>query len=231
MGLVLYSLAGWKIADFGLTSEGTSRLFYTTTGARGTACYRAPELLQFPKATYNNKVDIWSMGCIMYEIIFGRKAFNNDWEVFKHSESSEPTRFPNAIFDGYADTDISQELALISEMLSFDPSYRPAARSLTERFSEKCSSRSNIPTSPSPRAIPRFERFPRILSLDDGGIRGLSSLFILRGIMEKIRAQTKATETPLPCQYFDLIGGSGTGGLIAIMLGLLEMANSIEGTY
>jgi patatin-like phospholipase/acyl hydrolase len=65
--------------------------------------------------------------------------------------------------------------------------------------------------------------FPRILLLDDGGIRGLTSLFILREIMEEIRAQTKATETPLPCQYFDLIGGSGTGGLIAIMLGRLWM--------
>jgi patatin-like phospholipase/acyl hydrolase len=32
-----------------------------------------------------------------------------------------------------------------------------------------------------------------------------------------------ATETPLPCQYFDLIGGTGTGGLIAIMLGRLGM--------
>jgi len=208
--------------------------------SRGTDCYRAPELLQFPKATYNNKVDIWSMGCILYEIALGQKPFNNDWEVLKRSESSDPIRLPIAV-QGSADTDFPEELALISEMLSFDPSYRPAARSLTERFSEICSSRSNIPTFPSARAtffsnsrrtpVPEFKPFPRILSLDDGGIRGLSSLFILRGIMEEIRSQTKAMEIPLPCQYFDLIGGSGTGGLIAIMLGLLEMVNSIEGPY
>src|SRR5277367_5181398 len=80
-------------------------------------------------------------------------------------------------------------------------------------------------------SISKIKPIPRILSLDDGGIRGLSSLFILRGIMEEIRSQTKAMEIPLPCQYFDLIGGSGTGGLIAIMLGLLEMVNSIEGPY
>ena len=28
---------------------------------------------------------------------------------------------------------------------------------------------------------------------------------------------------PKPCEYFDLIGGTSTGGLIAIMLGLLGM--------
>src|SRR5271163_186403 len=64
---------------------------------------------------------------------------------------------------------------------------------------------------------------PRILSLDGGGVRGLSSLLILREIMEEIGRQTKTAETPLPCEYFDLIGGTSTGGLIAIMLGRLGM--------
>jgi patatin-like phospholipase/acyl hydrolase len=66
---------------------------------------------------------------------------------------------------------------------------------------------------------------PRILSLDGGGVRGLSSLLILREIMEDIEQRTGATETPRPCEYFDLIGGTSTGGLIAIMLGLLGMVH------
>jgi patatin-like phospholipase/acyl hydrolase len=41
--------------------------------------------------------------------------------------------------------------------------------------------------------------------------------------MEDIEQQTGASETPRPCDYFDLIGGTSTGGLIAIMLGLLGM--------
>jgi len=64
---------------------------------------------------------------------------------------------------------------------------------------------------------------PRILSLDGGGVRALSSLLIVREIMEEIQRQTSAAETPLPCEYFDLIGGTSTGGLIAIMLGRLGM--------
>jgi Patatin-like phospholipase len=64
---------------------------------------------------------------------------------------------------------------------------------------------------------------PRVLTLDGGGVRGLSSLLILREIMEDIERRTNADETPRPCEYFHLIGGTSTGGLIAIMLGRLGM--------
>jgi len=69
---------------------------------------------------------------------------------------------------------------------------------------------------------------PRLLSLDGGGVRGLSSLLILREIMEEIQRQSGREETPLPSQYFDLIGGTSTGGLIAIMLGRLRMVYLIR---
>ena len=68
----------------------------------------------------------------------------------------------------------------------------------------------------------------RILSFDGGGVRGLASLIILRGIMDNIHEEqikhgaTKSTP-PRPCEYFDLICGTSTGGLIAIMLGRLGM--------
>jgi patatin-like phospholipase/acyl hydrolase len=65
---------------------------------------------------------------------------------------------------------------------------------------------------------------PRILSLDGGGVRGLSSLVILGEIMEDIATRIDAPEAPKPSEYFDLIGGTSTGGLIAIMLGSLGMA-------
>ena len=68
-----------------------------------------------------------------------------------------------------------------------------------------------------------MQHVPKVLSLDGGGVRGLSSLLILREIMEDIERRIGADETPKPCEYFDLIGGTSTGGLMAIMLGLLGM--------
>ncbi|QRV93310.1 patatin-like phospholipase protein [Ceratobasidium sp. AG-Ba] len=60
-----------------------------------------------------------------------------------------------------------------------------------------------------------------ILSLDGGGVRGLSSLLILKAIMEHVHGPSG--EPLLPYQCFDLIVGTSTGGLIAIMLGRLQM--------
>ncbi|KAF2968835.1 hypothetical protein GQX73_g4720 [Xylaria multiplex] len=63
----------------------------------------------------------------------------------------------------------------------------------------------------------------RVLSLDGGGIRGKSSLLILENIMETIRQAKNLESVPKPCEYFNLIGGTSTGGIIAIMLGRLGM--------
>jgi hypothetical protein len=45
--------------------------------------------------------------------------------------------------------------------------------------------------------------------------------------MEEIQRRTGARDTPRPCEYFDLIGGTSTGGLIAIMLGRLRMVTCV----
>ncbi|KAG7410244.1 Phospholipase A I [Fusarium oxysporum f. sp. raphani] len=59
----------------------------------------------------------------------------------------------------------------------------------------------------------------RLLALDGGGVRGLSSLMILQNLMSTINPDSP----PKPCDYFDMISGTSTGGLIAIMLGRLRM--------
>ncbi|KAJ5995750.1 hypothetical protein N7481_002727 [Penicillium waksmanii] len=59
----------------------------------------------------------------------------------------------------------------------------------------------------------------RLLSLDGGGVRGLSIILIIKNLMERI----DQGNPPAPCEYFELIGGTSTGGLIAIMLGRMRM--------
>ncbi|EIW75500.1 FabD lysophospholipase-like protein [Coniophora puteana RWD-64-598 SS2] len=64
----------------------------------------------------------------------------------------------------------------------------------------------------------------RLLSIDGGGgVRGVSPLLIIREMMKRIQHQEGLTSMPAPHEYFDMIGGSGTGGLAAIMLGRLRM--------
>ncbi|KAF2797701.1 FabD/lysophospholipase-like protein [Melanomma pulvis-pyrius CBS 109.77] len=71
----------------------------------------------------------------------------------------------------------------------------------------------------------------RLLSLDGGGVRGLSSLMVLDDLMESIALEEKrlgkraqSDHSPLkPCDYFDLIGGTSTGGIIAILLSRLRL--------
>ena len=84
-----------------------------------------------------------------------------------------------------------------------------------------------------------------ILSLDGGGVRGLTSLLLLQELMSQVaileqeadRNALSSAYSPWvdsgtgdekqqgykPCHYFDYIGGTSTGGLIAIMLGRLRM--------
>ncbi|PNH45129.1 hypothetical protein VD0003_g9290 [Verticillium dahliae] len=60
----------------------------------------------------------------------------------------------------------------------------------------------------------------RLLALDGGGVRGLSSLMILRNLMTTIDPD----DPPKPCDYFDMIGGTSTGDLIAVLLGRVRMS-------
>ncbi|KAJ4247191.1 hypothetical protein NW762_013330 [Fusarium torreyae] len=68
----------------------------------------------------------------------------------------------------------------------------------------------------------------RVLSLDGGGVRGYSIFIIVQELMHRTFVEIegrapKRHEIPKPCDHFDLIVGTGTGGLIALMLGRLRL--------
>ncbi|CAE6375220.1 unnamed protein product [Rhizoctonia solani] len=60
------------------------------------------------------------------------------------------------------------------------------------------------------------------LGKDGGGVRGLSSLIILQEIMHRVENINTGRKIH-PYEYFDLIAGTGTGGISACMLGRLRM--------
>ena len=49
---------------------------------------------------------------------------------------------------------------------------------------------------------------PHFLCLDGGGVRGISSLYVLKAVMNKITGDPNAK----PCDYFDMMAGTSTGG-------------------
>jgi patatin-like phospholipase/acyl hydrolase len=65
---------------------------------------------------------------------------------------------------------------------------------------------------------------------DGGGVRGLSTLLILQDLMSQINVSLRnlrdtadAHNDVEPHEIFDLVAGTSTGGLIAVMLGKLGM--------
>ncbi|ORX97951.1 acyl transferase/acyl hydrolase/lysophospholipase [Clohesyomyces aquaticus] len=78
------------------------------------------------------------------------------------------------------------------------------------------------PDSPAPEANLVMTRETKVLlSLDGDGIRGLSTILLVESLINAIC--TKIGRRVDPFQIFDLIGGTSTGGTLAIMLGRLRM--------
>lgn len=131
---VLYSASGniWRVADFGTSSEATSKKLNTTRDARGTACYRAPEVIL--SGAYNNKTDIWALGCILFELCTGAKAFLGDWGVLGYAKGQtddSPSLFPVELTSKHNSPIFYDGLQVqIRAMLQSEPQGRPSAEKL-----------------------------------------------------------------------------------------------------
>ena len=73
----------------------------------------------------------------------------------------------------------------------------------------------------------------RILALDGGGIRGIFTVQILKRMEDLLRARQPAAERVnfRLCDYFDLIGGTSTGAIIAACLAVGRSVDEIEALY
>ncbi len=70
----------------------------------------------------------------------------------------------------------------------------------------------------------------RILALDGGGIKGALTLGFLEKIEEILRVRHQKEDLKL-CDYFDLIGGTSTGAIIAGALAIGKNAGEIKKMY
>src|SRR6476620_7182158 len=70
----------------------------------------------------------------------------------------------------------------------------------------------------------------RILCLDGGGIRGILTLEYL-GVVESMLRKRSGRDDFLLCDYFDLIGGTSTGSIIAAGLACGMSVGELKALY
>lgn len=106
-----------KLADFGFTREYEGKANCLQTWC-GTVCYSAPEMLKGEKYA-GEKVDVWSLGIILYALLCGELPFDEDDENdTKAKILKEEPKYPDRVPQPARE--------LISSMLSKRPLLRPA---------------------------------------------------------------------------------------------------------
>jgi serine/threonine protein kinase/tetratricopeptide (TPR) repeat protein len=152
-----------KICDFGIARLGhdiglTSRL--TGTGiAMGTPHYMSPE--QISGGQVDHRSDLYSLGCVLYEIATGVPPFDLDdaWAVLVgHRDTQpEPLRTHRAELPGFFDR-------VVLELLAKTPEERPAdASDLRQRIAVgRTGEQRHLPASAPPRPSGRVRLAPPV---------------------------------------------------------------------
>lgn len=113
-----------KVTDFGLVRVVGAPGGPTMSGSSvGTPAYMAPEQIRAPSEV-DHRADLWSLGCLLYEIVCGRRAFP-DTDLFALYQRIASGRFDDPA--EHADPSVSPRvLEVVRELLVPDPDARIA---------------------------------------------------------------------------------------------------------
>lgn len=108
-----------KVVDFGITKGSDERHDLTTTGVLiGTPAYMAPECFG---GAFDHRSDLYSLGCVLYEMITGRRPFTGtSWHLINQHLNEQPAPLRSLRPDTPAELD-----KLVTHLLAKDPSERP----------------------------------------------------------------------------------------------------------
>lgn len=106
-----------KLLDFGFAREYEGKINYLQTFC-GTICYSAPEMLKGEKYA-GEKVDVWSLGIILYALLCGELPFDDDDDdITRRKILGEEPNYPDHL--------PPDALALLKQLLSKRPFPRPS---------------------------------------------------------------------------------------------------------
>jgi serine/threonine protein kinase len=98
----------------------------------GSPGYRAPELIR-ENGSFSPSVDVWALGCILYEIAKKKTAFKDDHSVRYYADS-------NLRLDAVVTLDKDEDkdfCRLLKETLSISAERRPSSASLHQQIAAK----------------------------------------------------------------------------------------------
>ncbi|XP_074548243.1 eIF-2-alpha kinase GCN2 [Halichoeres trimaculatus] len=96
------------------------------TGMVGTALYVSPEVQGNTKATYNQKVDLFSLGIILFEMSYRPMTTGAERISVLSQLRAEPTTFP----EDYHEYQQGTQRKVIEWLLNHDPALRPTCQEL-----------------------------------------------------------------------------------------------------
>jgi serine/threonine-protein kinase len=144
-----------RVLDFGL-----SKVIGASTGGRltatgavvGTPLYMSPE--QSTGGEIDFRSDLYSLGCILYELIAGRAPFNGSsaLEVMSKHASAAPPSLPVKLADGRPPS--SDLRSLLQILLKKEPANRPANTAAVSRaLSQMLRGEHTLPLEPRPPSV------------------------------------------------------------------------------
>jgi len=118
-----------KLGDFGISKRIRPRDATTLHTQVSTQIYGAPEVLgsdsNSETSVYTNSVDIWSLGCVIYELLVGTHLFMSGEQVSRYCYGS--LLFPEDKLKGLSPPTDETGISLLKSMLSIQPEDRPTA--------------------------------------------------------------------------------------------------------
>ena len=122
-----------KLGDFGVSKRILAEATTTFHTQVSTQVYSAPEVLGLDSnsetSNYTNSVDIWSLGCVIYELLAGAKLFVSETQVSRYYFGKWP--FPEDTLKALSSPTGDAGISFLKSMLLIQPEDRPtAARAL-----------------------------------------------------------------------------------------------------
>ena len=124
-----------KIGDFGVSAkfkdkEILKKIISLKGTIAGTPEFMAPEVF---KKSYNEKSDIYSMGCVFYQILFLKQYQKYQMRIKQNEDNGPIMKMESGTIPSISDINIKE---IITEMLEQDAEKRPDSKTVFEKIKE-----------------------------------------------------------------------------------------------